>query len=108
MKSYKDFEKIYIGCSDIGDLIIKNMENVKILHFPCDGEYYAYHIQSFRNENEIKIPAHYHKVMSGIGELKIYDDKELTYKQSCSFDLKVNCWDIYRAGDFGCIIHWHN
>lgn len=106
MKSYKDFEKIYIGYSDIGDLIIKNMDKVEILHFPCDGEYHAYHVQTL-SCNNVKIPSHYHKVMSGTGELKIYDDKQLTYRQACFLDVKANHWDIYRAGDFGCIIHWH-
>lgn len=101
MKSYKDFEKIYIGCSDIGSLVVRSPYAVREMFFAGDGEYEAY--ECF---GECEIPEHYNLVFSGRAWLKIYDDNKKTYDRfvpnSC------NKFDIYRAGDFGCIIHWHN
>ena len=101
MKSYKDFEKIYIGCSDIGSLIIGSPYVVKEIFFGADGRYEAY--ECF---GEVEILEHYNLICSGRTWLKLYDDEGLTYSR-----WKPNSYikfDIYRAGDFGCIIHWHN
>ena len=101
MKSYKDFEKIYIGCSDIGSLIARGSHMVGEIFFASDGRYEAY--ECF---GEVEIPQHYNLVYAGRTWLKLYDDEGLTYSR-----WKPNCYikfDIYRAGDFGCIIYWHN
>ena len=101
MKSYKDFEKIYIGCSDIGSLIIRSPYVVKEMFFDADGRYEAY--ECF---GEVEIPEHYDLIYSGRTWLRIYDDNEKPY-----YRFRPNGYtrfDIYRAGDFGCVIHWHN
>lgn len=98
MKNYKEFERTYIGSSDIASLILvgcRNNEGLKTatLDFGEDGDYRAYVIDS-----EVKIGSHYRKVATFNHWLKIYDDDKLTLR----FDAKeIN---IYRAGDFGCII----
>lgn len=62
--------------------------------FSEDGDYSAYFVYE-----EIEIPSHYRKVFECKNSLWIYDDEERT--------LKVNGEriEIYRAGDFGCIIY---
>lgn len=101
MKSYKDFEKIYIGRSDIGSLIVRGPHMVGEIFFASDGRYETY--ECF---GEVEIPRHYNLVYAGHTWLKLYDDEGLTYNR-----WKPNGYikfDIYRAGDFGCIIYWHN
>ena len=110
MKSYKEFDKEYIGTSDSASLIlcgcpydckIEDMEkeSLKYLNFGEDGSYYAYIIK----ENDVEIGNHYKKVVSFKNWLKIYDDFELA---KC---FRINGRiDIYRAGEFGCIIHLVN
>ncbi len=102
MKNYKEFEQIYIGGSDIASLVLvgcKTTENgealgafAELLHFGEDGEYHAY----YSNEPCI-IGEHYKKVTSFDSWLKIYDDTDRTFYEYGSFN-------IYRSGDFGCII----
>lgn len=101
MKSYKDFKKIYIGCSDIGSLIIGTPYAVKKMFFGADGRYEAY--ECF---GKVEIPEHYDLIYSGRTWLKIYDDDKKTYYRYEPNGYRK--FDIYRAGDFGCIIHWHN
>ncbi len=98
MKNYKDFEKQYIGSSDIATLILvscKGEEGLKTeqLHFGEDGSYNAYIVDA-----DTEIGSNYRKVTTFNHWLKIYDDEELTYKVDAK---EIN---IYRAGDFGCII----
>lgn len=101
MKSYKDFEKIYIGCSDIGSLIIRSPHMTKEMFFGSDSRYEAY--ECF---GEVEIPKHYDLIYSGRTWLRIYDDNEKSYYRFRPKE--YTRFDIYRAGDFGCIIHWHN
>lgn len=46
MKSYKDYEKKYIGMSDIANLILAGSSDnglkLAVLHFGMDNDYYAY------------------------------------------------------------------
>ena len=98
MKTYKDFEKVFIGCSDIATLIIvgyKEGEGVvtKPLTFGGDNLYSAYIVTE-----KAKIGDHYDKVETLNNWLKIYDDTELSYKVEAK---EIN---IYRAGMYGCII----
>lgn len=97
MKNYKDFEKQYIGSSDIASLILagcnENGLSLKELHFGQDASYSAYIV-----EGEAEIGSHYHKVAEFESWLKIYDDDELVK----SFRGKKIT--VYRAAEMGCII----
>lgn len=91
--------KVYIGASDIASLTARSVFDVYNLSFGEDGTYSAY--ECF---GDVEIGEHYSKVFSGKSWLKIYDDSELVYNKH--FD-EFPFFDIYRAGNFGCIIHWH-
>ncbi len=98
MKTYKDFEKQYIGSSDIASLIMAGYIDGKgfvtmPLHFGQDGSYSAYIV-----EGETEIGSHYKKEVEFDTWLKIYDDEELVK----TFDAKKII--IYRAAEMGCII----
>lgn len=102
MKSYKDFEKIYIGGSDIASLVLEGCRTledgtelgavVEFLKFGGDGGYWAYYV----NE-PCEIGEHYKKVSSFNYWLRIYDDYKKTFGEYGDFN-------IYRAGDYGVII----
>lgn len=101
-KNYKDFEKIFIGESDISQLTLRYFNNIdkKVeldsLHFGEDGDYNAYLIQ---DEEDVEIPEHYHLVFDKqVSWIDIIDDMGII-----AFDCPANI-KIYRAGDFGCII----
>ena len=96
MKSYKDFEKIDIGSSDIANLILVGCgdDGIKCipLHFGGDDDYRAYFCPE-----KVEIGAHYEKVAEFKHWMKIYDDEELTFSKRGDFN-------VYRAGEYGCII----
>lgn len=102
MKTYKEFKKIYIGDSDIACLVLvgckvnQKGENVgastELLNFGEDGSYKAYYVTE-----PCEIGEHYKKVTSFNSWLKIYDDTEKMFDEYGDFN-------IYRAGEFGCII----
>jgi len=97
MKNYKDFEKVFIGDSDIASLILvgwsENGLKLFDLHFGEDGSYQAYII-----DEDTEIPKHYSRVYECKSWLRIYDDIGLVKE----FD--SNLIEIYRAGEMGCII----
>lgn len=97
MKNYKEYEKRFIGASDIAALILvgcdENGLKTSTLDFGEDGSYMAYVV-----DEDAELGAHYKKVADFKHWLKIYDDDELTYRVNAQ---EIN---IYRAGDFGCII----
>lgn len=98
MRNYKEFEQQFIGGSDIATLILVGHRGEKglktmPLYFGEDGSYKAYIVDA-----ETEIGSHYRKVETFNHWLKIYDDERLTYKV---YAKEIN---IYRAGDFGCII----
>ena len=102
MKSYKDFEKMYIGESDIASLTMVGFApeqglTAQLLHFGGDNAYSAYIV----DEPDVEIGAHYSLVSSFDSWLKIYDDMGLVFER-CSDKIEV-----YRAGEYGCIIHLH-
>lgn len=96
-KYYKDYEEIYLGCSDIASLIVvtcdckRGMES-NILKMGSDGDYFAYLC------NNAEIGEHYTKKYECAGWLTIYDDNKKMFNQFGKFE-------IYRAGDFGIIIN---
>lgn len=101
MKTYKDFHKSHIGSSDVASLIMIGIKetgrSLEFLNFGEDGDYYAYII--YRKENEsVEIGNHYKKVVTFTNWLKIYDDCKCTFKTEGK---EIN---VYRAGEFGCII----
>lgn len=98
MKTYKDYEKQYIGSSDIASLILAGCRDgegfVTIpLHFGEDNSYDAHIV-----EGEAEIGNHYEKRAEFNSWLKIYDDDGLV-KQ---FEGKKII--VYRAAMMGCII----
>lgn len=98
MKSYKEYPKKCLGGSDYAALTMAGCkENTgltsAILHFGEDGIYDAY----FVDENA-EIGDHYELIATFNYYMKIYDDYNLTTSLSGS---TIN---IYRAGDYGCII----
>lgn len=105
MKKYYEYKRECIGMSDIASLIMCGPEydeteeykdvTAKMLHFGVDSTYYAYIV-----DEDAEIGAHYLKVASFRTWLNIYDDEELMFK-TCGWDDIIN---VYRAGDYGCII----
>lgn len=97
MKNYKDYQKVSIGSSDIASLVLVGISesNLKaeFLHFAGDGEYQAYIV-----DNEAEIGAHYEKMYTFTHWMKVYDDEELMH------DFNAREINVYRAGDFGCIV----
>lgn len=99
-KSYKDYEKISLGTSDIGSLILvappldgETILHFGELHFGSDGNYSAYVVNDFAIIGE-----HYKLSFECDSWLKIYDDEGLTFKiDACKIK-------IFTAGNFGCII----
>jgi hypothetical protein len=97
MKHYNEFEKTFIGISDIASLILVgcNDDGVKteLLSFNQDGRYQAYII-----DENTTVGEHYKKVTTFNHWLKIYDDTGLTFYEWAK---EIN---LYRAGEMGCII----
>lgn len=97
MKSYKEYEKRSLGGSDMAALIMvgSSDEGVKtdLLKFGEDGGYSAYLV-----DGEAEIGAHYSKVATFTHWITIYDD------DSCVFRSRGREINVYRAGEFGCII----
>lgn len=97
MKNYKDFNKQYIGFSDIASLVLvgfgENDVETQLLHFGRDGAYDAYVV-----DGETEIGAHYELVASFSSWTRVYDDSSLCLNLSGE---KIN---FFRAGEMGCII----
>lgn len=100
MKSYKDFEKEFIGDSDIATLIMvgydskeKGGVSLKKLNFGVDGNYQAYIV-----EGQTEIGSHYELVAEFTDWLRIYDDSSLVK------EFHADVIKVFRAMEFGCII----
>ena len=99
MKTYKEFEKQYIGSSDCANLILAGYVegkglDLKELHFGQDGAYSAYIVEG----DDVEIGSHYSKVAEFTSWMKIYDDEELI--KTFHADSII----VYRAAEMGCII----
>ena len=99
--AYKDFEQVFIGCSSYQkypklDVVgLKNGKGaVQQLYFGEQGSYYAYII----TDPKIKIEDKYTKVHTFNQKLLIYDEHLMR------FSIYADEINIYRAGDFECII----
>ncbi|MBR4295745.1 MAG: hypothetical protein IKT56_02765 [Clostridia bacterium] len=99
-KSYKEFESVFIGDSDISALTVRTVGGVFDLRFGGDAAYYAYLC-----EGNVVIGEHYRAVFDGEVWLTIYDDSGLALKLREHGGYRH--FTIYRAGEYGCIIHWH-
>lgn len=101
MKSYKEFEKTYIGDSDIAALVLVGCDKTsivsQILNFGEDGTYKAYVVDS-----DTEIGNHYVERYRFNHWLKIYDDDGYTA------EFKADLIIVYRAGEMGCIIQLIN
>jgi hypothetical protein len=103
MKNYKEYDKEYIGGSDIATLVLvgfnREVDNglkIEPLHFGGDGSYNAYVVDA-----DAEIGNHYKEVASFNSWLKIYDDEELTKR------FEADNITVYRAAEMGCIIKLH-
>lgn len=106
MKNHHSYPVQPLGYSDIASLVVVSAaENTAahIIHFGSDGSYSAYIVDS-----ECEIPSHYSLALHvdpytaedySAGWIKIYDDERVVY--NTGFHKGLN---IYRSGDFGCII----
>ena len=98
--NYKDFKKVNLGISDIASLVLRDSAGVCELNFGEDGNYSAY--ECF---GDVEIGSHYTEIHTSKAWIKIYDDTGLVYDKA---PLDYSLCTIYRAGEFGCILHWHN
>lgn len=98
---YHEYERLFIGASDIAALTLVGITEqgleAKVLDFGEDGSYYAYVI-----DDDLEIPNHYKLIYTFKSWMKVYDDEELMQK----FQKKLI--NVYRCGDFGCIIQLKN
>lgn len=70
MRYYKDYNKSYIGESDIASVVARTWNDSYILHFGGDRSYHAYIVDS-----ECEIPDHYNLKKSFDGPwIMIFDD----------------------------------
>lgn len=98
MKTYKEFETVYIGGSDGACLLLRaSGRKVQFLDFGEDNDYKAW----FVNE-VIELPHHYKKEFECDNWVKIYDDVE------CAVEINAEHIEIYRAGEMGCLIYAPN
>ena len=98
MKSYREYERVYIGSSDIATLTVVALREdgeplAQTLDFDIDSNYFAYLV-----DGEAKIGDHYKLVQCCKFWMKVFDDQELT------LDLHSPTIKVYRAGECGCII----
>lgn len=97
-KTYKDFEKKYIGDSDYAALTLTGCDQMvgiktQLLTFDGDDAYHAYIVTE-----DIEIPEHYEEAATFERWMRVYDDYELTAY------IQADKITVYRAGLFGCII----
>lgn len=97
MKSYRDYDKDYIGSSDVAAVTMIGpcgCELVaRVIKFGGDGDYNAYIV-----DEKTKIGEHYEEVARFKTWMKVVDDSAI--QQEFHADEIV----VYRAGEYGCII----
>lgn len=90
--------RINIGGSDIASLTLRSPMQAATLDFVEDGDYCAWLV----SDMSVSVPDHYKKVFSCEYWLKIYDDDGL------QADFNAKQIEVYRAGDYGCLIRLIN
>ena len=98
-KSYREFDKMTIGESDRAELVMfgpscSGETSATKLCFREDSLYSAYIVTGF----DVDIGAHYKPVAVYKGWLRIYDDLGISFKA------EADQIEVYRAGNFGCVI----
>lgn len=93
MKNHHAYTKSYIGSSDFAALTLRSCDKVGSLDFFEDGSYSAYIV-----DGDCAIPDSYKIEFEGAHWLCIYDDTSLTA------EFRGDHINIYRRGDYGCII----
>lgn len=74
--------------------VVPEIFRTSFCFFGEDGSYRAYMVTGA----DVEIGSHYEKVAAFKGWLRIYDDDGKTFEKSAA---EIN---VYRSGDFGCII----
>lgn len=102
LKSYKEYDSVSLGGSDIAVLTFtgyteKNGLVAKVLNFGSDGSYNAYLV-----DENAEIGNHYELVLKFDSWVNVYDDMGVVEQ------FKADHIKVYRAGDFGCIIQLIN
>lgn len=94
---YKDYKKQGIGYSDIASLIMEGIRDGEVklerLLFGGDNDYDAYIV-----DDKAEIPEYYSKVAEFDKWFMLYDDERRVMNVHAD---KIN---VYRAGEYGCII----
>lgn len=103
MTNHHDYQKIYLGESDIASLILVGITQARenkqaelvaeILGFSMDGDYMAYVV-----DEEAIIPDYSEKEFEFTSWMNVYDDDK---RMARFFADSIR---VYRAGDMGCII----
>lgn len=89
---------VSLGGSDIASLTLRSPMQAATLDFVEDGDYRAWIV----DDPSVVVPNHYKKVYSCEYWLKIYDDDGL------QADFNAKQIEVYRAGDYGCLIRLIN
>lgn len=84
---------VSLGASDMASLLIRSGSQVELLSFGEDAAYKAWYVE----DKNIEIPKHYQLKIVTNNWLKIYDDYELVFDE-------IGDFEIYRAGELGCLI----
>jgi len=92
-KNYKEFEKVYLGYSDIAGIVARSYDRVEIVRFGSDGSYKAYLCEN------AEIGDHYKKVFEANDWVWFYDDHEKR------LEVVGKTIEIWRSGEFGIIIN---
>lgn len=82
MKSYKDFNRVSIGCGDIAALTVIGCEPERgvvphLLKFGGDSSIYAYIV----DEPDVEIGEHYKLALHFVSWACIYDDTGMTLRK---------------------------
>lgn len=98
-KSYREFDKATIGESESATLLMcgplqSGEASAVKLCFREDSLYSAYIVTGF----DVDVGAHYSLVAVFKSWLRIYDDFGISFKA------EADQIEVYRAGDFGCVI----
>ena len=110
MKSYKEYERQFIGDSDIAALIFvgttKDGLKANILNFGSDGRYNAYVVDEI-----VKMTVQENTYLTS-NSFRMTEQRDIFLRESvqrrkasyCSGNMRTDKIRVYRAGDFGCII----
>ena len=97
MKSYRDYDKEFIGESDVAAVTMIGPYGyelvARVIKFGGDGDYRAYIV-----DEDAEIGAHYTEVARFKTWMKIVDDSAI--QREFHADKIV----VYQAGEYGCIV----